>query len=57
MTLYEQIMAIYPHLTVDDFMMTTGTILLQNDGKGDYIKSWTNTNPKPTAEQLTATGL
>lgn len=57
MTLYEQIMAIYPHLTVDDFMVNTGTILLQNDGEGDYIKSWTNTNPKPTTEQLTATGL
>jgi hypothetical protein len=53
--LYDQIKAIYPNITDEDFLTT---IHLQNDsdGKGDYIKSWTNSNPQPTAEQLTATG-
>ena len=57
MSLYEQIIQIYPTLTNNDFMVNKGTILLQNDGKGDYIKSWTNDFPQPTEEQLTATGL
>lgn len=54
MTLYEKIIALYPSLTMDDFAPRTGTIVLQNDsdGKGDYIKSWTNTNPEPTPDQL-----
>jgi hypothetical protein len=57
MALYDQIKAIYPTLTDADFGFQ-GTILLQNDsdGKGDYIKSWTNSNPEPTAAQLAATG-
>ncbi len=52
MTLYEQIMAIYPELTIDDFMTT---IMLQNDadGRGDYIAKWEHpTLPRPTEEQL-----
>ena len=59
MGLYNQILSIYPNLTEDDFIPVTGTIQLQNDsdGKGDYIKSWTNKNPQPTEAQLTATGL
>ena len=58
MALYDQIKAIYPSLTDEDFAPTTGTIMLQNDsdGKGDYIAKWTNSNPQPTAEQLSATG-
>lgn len=53
MSLYEQIMAIYPNLTEKDFLTS---IVLQNDsdGKGDYIKSWTNSKPQPTVEQLIA---
>ena len=57
MTLYEKIIALYPELTVDDFMVFTGTIKLQNDsdGKGDYIKEWNHpTLAKPTDEQLGA---
>jgi len=56
--LYEQIIAIYPSLTDADFSPNGGTIHLQNDsdGKGDYIKSWTNPNPQPTEAQLQATG-
>ena len=58
MALYDQILAIYPTLTPADFIPPTGTIMLQNDsdGKGDYIKSWTNSNPQPTQAQLVATG-
>jgi len=56
MTLYEKIMKIYPSLTMDDFISGTPSILLQddNDGKGAYIKSWTNSNPQPTQEKLDA---
>ncbi len=54
MTLYEKIMAIYPFLTIEDFGLINGTIQLQNDGNEDYIKSWTNSNPKPTDSQLNA---
>ena len=55
--LYDQIKAIYPFLKNEDFFPDTGTIYLKNDGdgKGDYIKSWTNENPQPTLEQLIAT--
>jgi hypothetical protein len=51
MTLYDKIISIYPTLTAADFLTT---ILLQNDsdGRGDYIASWTNSNPQPTQEQL-----
>ena len=55
MTLYEKIITLYPSLNMKDFMVTTGTIILQNDsdGKGDYIKSWNHpTLQKPTQQQL-----
>lgn len=54
MSLQDQIITIYPTLTESDFDIRTGTIVLQNDsdGKGDYIKSWTNINPQPTEAQL-----
>jgi hypothetical protein len=53
MTLYDKIMALYPDLQPQDFMTT---IRLQNDsdGRGDYIKDWTHTLPRPTDEQLGA---
>ena len=57
MTLYEKIKTLYPSLTEEDFVPTTGTIVLQNDsdGKGDYIKLWEHpTLAKPTQEQLDA---
>jgi hypothetical protein len=56
MSLKDQILAIYPSLVENDFIQPKGTILLQNDGQGDYIKSWTNSNPEPTQDQLQATG-
>lgn len=51
MTLYDKIIALYPSLTLQDFL---DTIRLQNDsdGKGDYIAKWEHTLPKPTDEQL-----
>jgi hypothetical protein len=55
MTLYEQITALYPELTNDDFSPFGGTIALQNDsdGRGDYIREWNHpTIPEPTPEQL-----
>ena len=52
--LYEKIISLYPELTIQDFHPLTGTIALQNDsdGKGDYIKEWNHTLPKPTDEQF-----
>jgi hypothetical protein len=55
MTLFDKIVAIYPTLTFEDFLPTTGTISLQNDsdGKGDYIAKWEHpTLARPTQEQL-----
>jgi hypothetical protein len=45
--IYEQVMALYPNLTDQDFMTV---ITLQNDldGKGDYIAKWEHpTLPRP----------
>jgi hypothetical protein len=51
MTLVEKIKSIYPELTNKDFDF--GTIVLQNDGNGDYIKSWNHpTLTRPTQTQL-----
>ena len=56
MTLVEKIKSIYPQLTLDDFSpFGSGTIILQNDGNGDYIKSWNHpTLTRPTEAQLEA---
>jgi hypothetical protein len=51
--MYEKIIALYPELTIADFLPATGTISLQDDGEGAYIAKWEHpTLPKPTAEQL-----
>jgi hypothetical protein len=53
MTLYDRIIAIYPTLTLEDFMPPNGAITLQNDGNGDYIKEWNHANfSQPTQEQV-----
>ena len=53
--MFEKIISIYPELTVNDFSPSMGTILLQNDGKGDYIAKWEHpTLARPTQEQLDA---
>lgn len=50
MTLYDKIIALYPSLTIKDFI---NNIQLQNDGQGDYIKEWNHpTLPRPTDEEL-----
>jgi len=55
MSLYNKILTLYPQLTVRDFDIDEGTILLQNDGNGDYIKSWNHpTLTQPTQAQLDA---
>lgn len=55
MTLFEKIIALYPELTptLEDNMFRDGAIILQNDGKGDYIAKWEHpTLTRPTQEQL-----
>lgn len=53
MSLYEKIISIYPQLPEQEFNLLTGSIVLQNDGDGDYIKEWNHpTLPRPTDEQL-----
>ena len=53
MTLTEKIIALYPELTVFDFMKSDRTIVLQNDGEGDYIAKWEHpTLTRPTQTQL-----
>jgi hypothetical protein len=54
MSLVEKIIAIYPFLTINDFLKD-GTIVVMNlsDGKGDFIKEWNNESyPQPTQAQL-----
>ena len=53
MSLAAKIKKIYSDITDDDFDPFTGTILLQNDGNGAYIKEWKHSSlSKPTDEQL-----
>jgi hypothetical protein len=48
MTLWEQIIAIYPELTDADFDASLGTILLKDDGDGvAYIAKWEYSKPVP----------
>jgi len=47
MTIYEQVMTLYPELTQQDFM-TVITLQNDSDGKGDYIAKWEHpTLPRP----------
>ena len=51
--MFEKIISIYPSLTIDDFHPVRGTIFLQDDGNGAYIKAWNHpTLPRPTDEEL-----
>ena len=55
MFLYDKIIKLYPSLTIDDFISTRATIVLQNDsdGRDDYIAKWEHPDyPRPTQEQL-----
>ena len=53
MTLWEQIMAVYPELTDNDFGQN-GTITLQDDsdGLGAYIAKWEYAKPIPAGLKL-----
>jgi hypothetical protein len=48
MSLYEQIIAVYPELEGSD-LFRTGTIILQDDsdGEGAYIREWNYSEPLP----------
>lgn len=53
MTLVQKIMALYPELTIEDFM--DNVIVVRNDSNGtpDYLAQWNHpTLPQPTQEQL-----
>ena len=53
MDLREKIKSIYPSLTDADFSIHGGTIILRNDGEGQYIQTWEHpTLAKPTDEEL-----
>jgi hypothetical protein len=49
MTLWEQIVEIYPELTDADFDFITGSIQLKDDsdGLGAYINKWEYSKPIP----------
>ena len=52
--LYDKIMALYPSLTIQDFL-TVITLQNDSDGKGDYIKSWSHPEfAQPTQAELDA---
>ena len=52
MNLFEKIMALYPSLTIQDFL-TVITLQNDSDGKGDYIAKWEHpTLTRPTQIQL-----
>jgi hypothetical protein len=50
--MYDQIIAVYPELTFNDFI--NGTIMLQDDsdGKGPYIREWNYSKPLPAGLKL-----
>ena len=47
MSLFSEIIATYPELTVEDFYPRSGSIKLQNDGAGDYVQKWEYSKPLP----------
>ena len=51
MTLYETIIAEYPELEKSQSFMD-GTIVLRNDGKGDYVAAWNYSKPIPKGMKL-----
>lgn len=53
MDIFEQIVSLYPELTTKDFLPTTGSILLQDDGDGIiYIAKWEYNKPIPKGLKL-----
>lgn len=53
MSLLDQIVAVYPELTIGDFNYRDGSINLQDDGDGvEYIKKWEYSKPIPKGMKL-----
>jgi hypothetical protein len=54
MSLIEQLIAIYPELTIADFDHRNGTIGLQDDsdGQGAYIVKWEYSKPLPAGMKV-----
>lgn len=54
MNITEQIMNVYPELTMDDFLPMSGSIALQDDsdGQGPYIAKWEYSKPIPAGLKL-----
>lgn len=52
MSLYNEIIAVYPELSSTDFEPKIGKINLQNDGDGDYIVKWEYEKPIPAGLKL-----
>lgn len=50
-TLYEKIITVYPELE-NTKSFIDGTIILQNDGNGDYIAEWNYAKPIPDGLKL-----
>ncbi len=49
----EQIIAVYPELTIEDFRPQSGCITLQDDGDGVvYIAEWNYSKPIPEGMKL-----
>ena len=53
MSLFDQIIAVYPELTSDDFGMN-GKIILQDDldAAGEFISAWNYSKPIPSGMKL-----
>jgi hypothetical protein len=52
-TLCEKIKKLYPELTDVDFSPITGTIVINDEGAGEYIADWKHlVLSKPTQDQL-----
>jgi hypothetical protein len=49
MSIFDEIIAVYPELESKDFDPNWGTILLRDDsdGRGAYIEKWEYTEPLP----------
>jgi hypothetical protein len=54
MTLFEQLLEIYPELVKEDFEPIIGTISLcdDSDGLGAYIEKWEYSKPIPDGMKL-----
>lgn len=52
MELYQKLIYIYPELADNPRFFIEEIILLQDDGKGPYIKEWKYEKPMPTQKQL-----